>query len=520
MGGRLTGMNRKLEAIIFSIFLSLGIVSNYLRTPSFDSDILWSIAVGKWIAIHKTFPVVDSFSWTIYGKEWMTHEWAFCFLSYKLNDIFGSLGLYLLVLVPITITIYVLYLIGKKDDQYNSYTFLLVLTLGVFVLYLFTLPFRAYIFALMFFTILIYLLYFKESSKQDLLAYIVLFVLWANFHIFVFIGLAMLSLEMIRQAIIHKKYNKLLIVLYGMLATLLNPYGYKIWTYFISTLTSMGEYKSIMEWRAPDFNNLSMLVFYLIIASTMILFQFKYFQESLLEKSKNPIENEAAAMRLDNIGPTRLAQGFHLLFGFVSEYFSATNCLLFLFWGFYIYSLYSIRMVFYAIILWIILAAYYAGKNAKLNFTTKTYYILIGFFALFMLGNLIYSKSMVKNIIEYDNKISPVEEVNFLKDNPVYQRHLFNDYLFGAYLILNDIPVFIDARCDSYVTFGIQKKYSAITLLQDDPQKILDEMGVENIIIVNDSPLGRYLAVNQRWRLVYRGPSASIFTKTTSRQVE
>jgi len=513
-------MSRKLEASFFSILLSLGILSNYLRKPSFDSDILWSIAVGKWIAINKTFPVVDSFSWTIYGKEWMTHEWAFCFLSYKLNDIFGSLGLYLLISIPISITIYVLYLISKKYDQYNSYAFLLVLTLGIFVLYLFTLPFRAYIFALMFYTILIYLLYFKEASKLDPLGYAVVFILWSNFHISVVVGLAVFSFEMIRQAIIYKKIQKLLMVVVCFLATLLNPYGYKIWTYFITTLTSLGETKSIMEWRAPDFNDLSMLGFYLVMALTIILFQFRYYGESRSEKYKNPMDTQAAPREFEKVEQNLFVKGYDFLFKIVSNHFSTTNCLLFLFWGFYIYSLYSIRMLFYAIIIWIILVAYYVGKNSKLNFTIKTYYILIGFFSLFILGNLIYTNPIIKNIIEYDKKISPVEEVNFLKDNLIYQKHLLNDYLYGGYLILNDIPVFIDARSDSYIIFGIQKKYMAIIVLQDDPQKIFDEMGVENIFIVNDCVLGRYLAVNRQWKLVYRGPSASIFTRTTGGQVE
>ncbi len=53
-------------------------------------------------------------------------------------------------------------------------------------------------------------------------------------------------------------------------------------------------------------------------------------------------------------------------------------------------------------------------------------------------------------------------KVAFLKDNPVYSDHLFNEYMFGAYLILNDIPVFIDARCDSYIKFGILNKFNDI----------------------------------------------------------
>lgn len=88
-------MKKGIEALMFSLCAGLAMISQYIREPKYDSDFLWSIAIGKWIDLHHSFPVVDSFSWTINGKEWMTHEWAYSYLSYQMNHAFGSLGIYI-----------------------------------------------------------------------------------------------------------------------------------------------------------------------------------------------------------------------------------------------------------------------------------------------------------------------------------------------------------------------------------------------------------------------------------------
>lgn len=50
-----------------------------------------------------------------------------------------------------------------------------------------------------------------------------------------------------------------------------------------------------------------------------------------------------------------------------------------------------------------------------------------------------------------DNKLYPVDAVKYIKENiDIDKIRLYNDYNFGSYLLLNNIPVFIDSRADLY----------------------------------------------------------------------
>src|SRR5258707_2506701 len=40
-----------------------------------DSDTYWHIAIGKWILDHKTFPRVDTYSFTKAGEPWISTSW-------------------------------------------------------------------------------------------------------------------------------------------------------------------------------------------------------------------------------------------------------------------------------------------------------------------------------------------------------------------------------------------------------------------------------------------------------------
>ncbi len=249
-------MRRKIEAAIFSLFLGLAILSRDVAKPLYDSDILWSVAIGKWIDFNRAFPVVDSFSWTINGKEWMTHEWAYSFLAHRMNEAFGSPGFYILALIPMVITIYFLYLMVKSYDGNNNYAYILAFTIGVVLIYLVSMLFRAYIFALLFVTLLLYLLYFKEEKKYDFLLYAALFTLWSNFQVSVFIGLVILIAEMSRRFLLYprKRLRVMLITSLSVLSTFINPYGYELWSYFVFVTTNMAEHRMIQEWQAVDFN--------------------------------------------------------------------------------------------------------------------------------------------------------------------------------------------------------------------------------------------------------------------------
>lgn len=503
---------KRIGAVVFSVLAGLAMWSQYIREPKYDSDFLWSIAIGKWIDMHHSFPIVDSFSWTIYGKEWMTHEWAYSYLAYQMSHSVGSLGIYILALIPMILTIYVLYLIATRYDENNSYAYILVFTLGIVLLYILALPFRAYIYALLFFTLLLYLLYFKEESKLDFALFAVLFALWANFQVSVFIGLVVLAAEMLRQLVLYpsKRFRVLSITTLCFVSTLVNPYGYKLWTYFVFVISTMDVTKgSIAEWQAANFHEPWVLLTYLGTAASVLLLHFNHSGET---RKKNEIESdELAAKTVRN----NISEVYNRFLKWLKDFLTRENCLIIGYWCFYIYALYSVRMVVFLLILWIIVVSYFVGKSRRFNFSSKAYYLFLVLFVVMIFANLGSSEFEVKDIFSYKKNITPVEEVAFLKDNPIYSQNLFNEYLFGGYLILNNIPVFIDARSDSYIKFGIQQKYMDIRGLKKDPQLLLDELGVENLLIT-DGPLKKYIDISPEWRLVYGGPNAFIYSRTNT----
>ncbi len=174
--------------------------------------------------------------------------------------------------------------------------------------------------------------------------------------------------------------------------------------------------------------------------------------------------------------------------------------------------LYSVRMFVFALIFWTIGISYLVGKITRFHFPHKTLYIYLLLFVVMFGANLATADFKIKDTFSYKKDITPVEEVAFLKENPIYSHNLFNEYIFGGYLIVNEIPVFIDARSDSYIKFGIQKKYMDISGLKTDPQRVFDELGVQNLLITEGS-LKKYMDINPQWKIVYWGPTAFVYSR-------
>ena len=88
-------------------------------------------------------------------------------------------------------------------------------------------------------------------------------------------------------------------------------------------------------------------------------------------------------------------------------------------------------------------------NNKVFNFFMKKWMIALMFILVITFSSLMFYHQSKKPYIE--PKQYPVEAVKYLKENlDVNEIRLFNDYNFGSYLILNNIPVFVDSRADLY----------------------------------------------------------------------
>lgn len=111
---------------------------------------------------------------------------------------------------------------------------------------------------------------------------------------------------------------------------------------------------------------------------------------------------------------------------------------------------------------------------------------------------------------------TPVEAVKWLEQHPDVQGSLFNDYIFGSYLIyaLPERPVWIDTRFHQF-PHEQWEKYLAITNAAPGWELELEntQAGILLLDAASQDNLIKELALNQDWCPQYRDEIAVIFTR-------
>ena len=125
----------------------------------------------------------------------------------------------------------------------------------------------------------------------------------------------------------------------------------------------------------------------------------------------------------------------------------------------------------------------------------------------------------------------PTEAVKWIKENLDYKNiKLFNDYNYGSYLLLNDIPVFIDSRCDLYTPeFNGEydkesKKFKGKDIFSDYIntsgisryyENTFKEYEVTHIITKTNSKLNMLISRNSNYELLYKDSNFKIYKRNT-----
>lgn len=87
--------------------------------------------------------------------------------------------------------------------------------------------------------------------------------------------------------------------------------------------------------------------------------------------------------------------------------------------------------------------------NIVIRFFNKRAVAVISFIIVIVGASLLFRYENKKEFI--DHELYPVDAVKYIKENiDIDKMRIFNEYNFGSYLVLNDIPVFIDSRADLY----------------------------------------------------------------------
>ena len=148
---------------------------------------------------------------------------------------------------------------------------------------------------------------------------------------------------------------------------------------------------------------------------------------------------------------------------------------------------------------------------------------------------IIISLSVIASVEDYKVRMNqdyisdssyPVEAAAWIKENlDLTTLKLYNEYNYGSYLLLNDIPVFIDSRCDLYTPeFNRDTGHGAsgkdifsdainIANRSANYEEKFEEYGVNHVMLYADANLASALDTNSNYKKIYADDRFVIFER-------
>ncbi len=167
------------------------------------------------------------------------------------------------------------------------------------------------------------------------------------------------------------------------------------------------------------------------------------------------------------------------------------------------------------------------GTEDFMQYTTSILGEVLTILLVFIISLSIYKKNINANYINTSNY--PVDATNWIKENLDYKNiKLFNDYNYGSYLLLNDVPVFIDSRCDLYTpefngTYNKEEKkyegkdifsdYLSVSNISTWYDTKFEEYGVTHVICKTNSKLKMLISRDDGYKELYNDSKFVIYER-------
>lgn len=419
-------------ALIWLFIFAIGMVKKELQNDTF-----YTIKIGELI-LNNGIDMMDHFSFHS-GLAYTYPHWLYDVLVYLIYSVFGYGGLYISSIILFLILLFVVFKINIKIS--NSYaisafaTGICAMAISGFI------TSRAQAVSYLLFALEIYFIemFLRNGKKRNIVGLMIISLLICNIHVAVWPFYYILFLPYLAEGIISflmkkiklKKENKFTIFLKNKFIVEDNPrikYLLLIMgiSLFTGLITPIGD--------TP----------YTYLIKTMLGNSQKYIQEHhMITWMESPF--------------TIIIVG-EVIFLSIFSKVRVRDLLLVLGIGFM--SVMSLRhLSLLALIGTICFSRVFSMFLDMFNFDVDKK--VIGFFERKKMVSyisfclvIIFAILMLihQNKFDYiDRKSYPVDALKYIKENiNIDEARILNDYNFGSYLLLNDIPVFIDSRADLY----------------------------------------------------------------------
>jgi hypothetical protein len=511
------------DIIFILLFWSIlaGPLSN---RPLADSDIGWHIRTGELMLLTHSLPRTDPFSSTMQGQPWFAWEWLYDILLGILYKACGLNGVVWLcaLLVAATFALLLLQLL-RRGTGLPLAIVLMLLAVSASTIHLYARPhIVSWLFSLLWFVALEttdgvahgrlpqWIRWFFPASM----------LLWVNLHGGWLFGMALLGIyafaafvESIRTqdafAAIragHRARAMGLAWVASALATLANPFGWRLHEHIYRYLSNRYLMNRIDEFRSPDFHGWAERCFALILMLTLIAF-------------------------LGNRRKLRLSHLLVVLLAAYAGFYSSRNLpvssmLLVLIAGPILWQSLTSLADKPGAWRWLRNGASLMSKLAdragaqEMRFRGHVWPVALAAFSFVIClhGGWVGSRRMIH--AEFNPQKMPVAAVTFLQQgNEVKQPRtepVFSIDAWGGYLIYRMYPerkVVVDDRHDLY---GSERIRQYLILIRAEPawRTVLELWQIRLVLMPTDSTLANLLReVPQEWRVAYEDKVAVVFER-------
>lgn len=563
-------IEKKQTKVVFEILaiICLIIMAISITPKVFQNDTFYTIKIGQSIRTNG-IDYKDHYSWHN-NLKYMYPHWLYDVVTSIVYDYCGGFqGLYIATIVLAAILGILLYYTNKKIMKNQFMSFITSMIQLYFMSDYTATRAQSVTFPLFVLTILMIEKLLVTGKKRYMISLIIIPILIANIHSAVFPFYFILFLPYIGENIVKSmiETNYIYEIYIIVLKFIKNKYLNKIKKLeetdtriekYEEKITKIKEKIKLKEEKIEKFKektkksdtfklrisenkNIKKLYIVVIIAVfTGLLTPLKdmpyTYTLRIMKGNTTQAVSEHQPMILINENKVLIASGIILALLIFSKTKIRLRDLLFIV-GLYYLAIMSRRqlsmlILFGGMILGRVLTEFIERKNPTILNEIEEYLTTIfGEIGILIIVLLITFKSInTKTKQPYiDESLYPVQASQWIKENLDYKKiKLFNEYNFGSYILYEDIPVFIDSRCDLYTpefngTYNKNtKKYngkdifsdflntSQIATWYDD---VFKKYGVTHVIIGSNSKLSMLISKNPLYNKIYNDKNFVIYER-------
>lgn len=493
----------RISKMFFLSVLSIIFLCFSVTIKEIQNDTFYIIKLGEFIFEHGV-DLIDHYCW-ITDLSYTYPHWLYDLFMYIIYANFDYIGIYVSTIVLFILLILSVYVINLRFNK-NSFIALLISIVSASCL----VPFVAARAQLVSIILFLWQIYFMEKlikfgRKKYMFSLIFISGLIANIHATIWLFCFVLYLPFLVEHLIYCIISS---------EKLKNKFNFLL------------NNKKILISEVSNIKNLvlTFLLSFVVGIFTPSKICYSYIFKVMMGNSQNYILEHAPLIITEHI-----CFMVFIFVGLLILIFTNTKIKLrelFMISGILLMSLLSFRHIifFYTIALFylsIFCNRYLNDSNDVTlsilqNLILDNNFVYFGFIIIILVASLFKFQTNYKESYVPVDKY-PVKAVKYIKNNlNITEVKLYNNYNFGSYLLFNDIPVFIDSRCDLYLKEFNGLDYSIF----DDSVKIeyiyekkFKKYGVTHALLYKDEIFSKILIKDSNYNIIYEDKYFILFEK-------